>query len=87
MGKESSIILIDLPGTDNTYNNEDTYAEWTIETQIDRVLFLTLSTTDGSPLVDKQLQSLTVILINIRKYTISHTNHYNSYFNNIVVRC
>jgi len=75
MGKESTVILIDLPGTVNTYNNKDTYAEWTIETQIDRVLFLTLSTTDRSPLVDKQFQSLTVILSNVRKYTC-----YNIYF-------
>jgi len=63
MGKDSSVILIDLlPVAAN--NEEDiTHSEWIIETQIDRILFLTLSTTDGSPLKGEQLKTLTVHII------------------------
>ena len=62
MGKESSEIWIDLPEKASN-NEEEIFYEWTIETQHDRILFITLSTTDGSLLNVEQLhQYLSVII-------------------------
>lgn len=61
MGKESSVVLIDL--LPEAANNGEDHSEWLVETQHDRILFLTLSTTDGSLLDEEQLRSLTVIIL------------------------
>ena len=68
IGKESSVLLIDLLPEAANSGQDTTYPEWIIDTQHDRILFMTLSTADGSPLDEEQLQSLMVITLYTVKY-------------------
>lgn len=57
MGIENSIVLLDLPPDSKEDKNS---FEWIIETEQDRILLITLSTTDGSQLKEDELKYLTV---------------------------